>query len=294
MRARGLLDPARRQQLPTLPAPALEVELPEPGDGVGGGVKPREAQLVAGAVTLPADVRDPQRLEQPGPQVVDQRPAAAALHQPGEGVGARLVVGEQRTGLGVGGDPRDGLVGMTAGHRRDVAHLHGAAAWIGDVAVQLGEVAEHRVVQAEQTLVDGERDGGRGEALAEGVQQVGAVGRVGRPPALGHHPAVTQQHEAVRLDLRSRLERGDEGQYAVRVDPLGSGTGQGQRGRGHPATVSALPDLRPVVSAQRPAPTRWTPPPLCLAEYMAASAARSHCSTSPVGSPPGTVSVQGA
>ena len=66
---------------------------------------------------------------------------------------------------------------------------------------------------------DGEADGGRGEALAQRVEQVPLLRVVGRPPALGDDLAVPQQHEAVhRVDVAIR--RVDEGRAGGRRHAL--------------------------------------------------------------------------
>ncbi|VXB73774.1 hypothetical protein FRIGORI9N_410010 [Frigoribacterium sp. 9N] len=259
VRARGLGDPLARQQLHAVPLALLQVQLAEGGDRVGGGVQSAEAELAAGRVALPPDLADAERVEQAWSQVLAQRLARDALHDRAGGEGAGLVVGEDGAGLVVGRREQEapddvdrvdgertgeGLGAVPAGHREHVAHEHRAAARVGDLVVEFGEVAEHGVVEPHQALGHGEPDGRRREALAQRVEQVGAVGRVRSPPALGDDLSVAQQHDAVRLDAGRGLEGVDERGDARRVDVLGGGRAARQRRRSHPPTLCPAPEAR--------------------------------------------------
>ena len=208
---------------------------------------PLKPRFAAGRVLLPGVRVDAERLEQPRPQVLDQALAAEPLHDGGQGVGARLVVGEDRARLPVRRDeqepahrllriqpdrPLERLLGVPAGHRRDVADPHRAAARIGDVGVELREVGEDSGVEIQQALVHREARRGRGEALAQRVEQVHPIRPVRRPPALGDDLPVADDHQAVQLDVGCRVDGVQEGGHARGVDALGAGRTAGELG-GH-------------------------------------------------------------
>jgi hypothetical protein len=110
---------------------------------------------------MPADVPDAERVEQPGSQVAGERHPRIALDDAGQRVRTGLAVGEDRAGLTVGRDeqePADRLFrvahdrlgqhfpGMTGGHRGHVPDLHRAAARVGDVRGEFGEVRDNRII----------------------------------------------------------------------------------------------------------------------------------------------------
>lgn len=89
---------------------------------------------------------------------------------------------------------------------------------VGDLLVEFREEAEDRVVQAQKPFADSETDRCSGETFAEGIEQVHPIGGVRCPPPFREHPAVAQEHDAVRLDVRCGLERFDESGDAAGVD----------------------------------------------------------------------------
>ena len=226
--------------------------------------RPREAEGATRRVLLPAHPADAERREQPGGEVVDQALARLPLHDRGQRVRARLVVREPAARLVLRRDPQetsdqvvrvaaehplDGLGVVSAGHRGDVTDQHRPAALVGDVGVQLREVGQHGPVQIQQTLRHGEPGRGGGEALAERVEQVHPLRRVRRPPALGDHVTVAQQHQAVQLHLGVGVHLVEEGLDPGRVDALGAGRAAGEDGIGHGPSL-----CRPIRRPRPPAP----------------------------------------
>ena len=120
---------------------------------------------------------------------------------------------------------------MPAGHGRHVPDEHRPAAGVGDVAVELGEVGEHVASRSSRPSATANAGGGRGEALAERVEQMRPVRRVRRPPALGDHLAMPHDHQAVRLDAGRRLQRVEERADTSRVHSLRGGCALGQGSR---------------------------------------------------------------
>ena len=59
------------------------------------------------------------------------------------------------------------------------------------------------VIEPEPAFGEGEPDGGRRERLAERVEEVHALGRVGSPPPLDRDVPVADHHEAVHLEVAS-------------------------------------------------------------------------------------------
>jgi len=115
-------------------------------------------------------------------QVCGQGLVGQPLDDRGEGVRARLVVGEHAARLPIGRNeqepayrfdriererPLDGLLQMPAGHRSHVADQHRPTVRVSDLAVELRKVGEHGGVEVEQTFGNGKRRSGRGEALAQ-------------------------------------------------------------------------------------------------------------------------------
>jgi hypothetical protein len=96
--------------------------------------------------------------------------------------------------------------------------LHRAAARVGDVRGELGEVRDDRVVQVEQALGLRERRRRGSEALAERIQQLRPPGAVRCPPPLGHHLPVAHHHEAVQFDVGALVEGVEEAEDRGRID----------------------------------------------------------------------------
>ena len=224
--------------------PPLQMELSEPGDGVGGGEQAGEADLAAGGVAQPGGGADAEGIEEPGTQVVGETLAGAGAGRSRRGctwwagcrrrrcrgrgpVGSGGSRGRVRSPLGGGSAP--GLGEVAAGHRREVPDEHGAAAGIGDVGVEFGKVRQHRGVEVEQALGGGQARGRGGEALAEGVEQVGTLLGVGRPPAVGDDRAVPQDHQAVGRGAGDGLQGVQEGLDALGIDALAGRSAGGQR-----------------------------------------------------------------
>jgi hypothetical protein len=233
---RGRLgDPLLRYQLDAVPPAALQVQLPQLGDVLGAGVQAAEALLPPGRPGLPADMPDTERVEQAGPQILGQRHPGVALDDAGQRVRTGLVIGEDGAWLAVGRDQQEPahrlgrvkgeglarrLPGVTAGHRGDVPDFHRPAARIGDVAGELAEVRDDRVVKVQQALGLRERRGSGGEALAQRVQQLGPLGAVRCPPALCDYVTVAHHHQAVHLHAGMILDRVEEAEDRGRIDLL--------------------------------------------------------------------------
>jgi hypothetical protein len=108
----------------------------------------------------------------------------------------------------------EGVLAVAGRHREQVVDRqleHHRVNVVGDPRRQ--EV-DHTVVQPEPTLRDREADCGRGERLAQGVEQVNAVRGVRRPPPFRGDPAVPEDHQAVHLQptvvqvVENRVDRG--------------------------------------------------------------------------------------
>ncbi len=209
-----------------------------------------ETQFAALAVGQPAEVLDvhPERVQQPGAQVLQQTLAGGALDDRGDRERAGLVVAEQGARFGVRRDPQetphdvagrvgggllDRLLAVTAGHVRDVPDEDAPRPLVGDVGVELGEVRQHGGVEVDEPLGHGEPEGRGREALGQRVEQVRAVGVERRPPALGHDVTVAQDLQAVRFDPGRALEGVDERGEAARVHPLGRRGAAREGPRGH-------------------------------------------------------------
>jgi len=90
-------------------------------------------------------------------------------------------------------------VHMVAGvHAQQVVHLHRrqVAGHVGRGLLR--KELEHGIVHRQQPLVHGQAHGGGGKGLAQRKEHVRALGAIGRPPGLGRHLAVAQQHERVQ------------------------------------------------------------------------------------------------
>ena len=98
----------------------------------------------------------------------------------------------------------EGVLPVTGRHRQQMVDGQLRHRRVDVVRCVVGQQVDDAVVEAEPTLGDGEPDGGRGERLAERVEQVDAVGGVGRPPPLGGHVAVAHDHQAVHLEAAGR------------------------------------------------------------------------------------------
>ena len=118
-----------------------------------------------------------------------------------------------------------------------VAGRHGEAVAEGQPPVAVrhvdprGQVAgreqvEHRLVEREPSLVDEQPDRSGGEGLAQRVDQLDALGGVGRPPSARDDLAVPGDQEAVRV-VTVRLEGVNEGEEAEGIDALGRGRAGG-------------------------------------------------------------------
>jgi hypothetical protein len=271
VRARRLGHPPGRQQPLAVPHAAVQVQLAEPGDRVGGGVQAAETRVAALRKLQPGGLPDTQRIEQPRPQVLRQRLAGQLLHDRGKRVRGRLVIGKDRARIPIRRKQEEtahGLIRVTfdgrapgvgevaAGHRGDVPHQDGTAAGIGDVGRELREVGDHGGIQVQQPLGGGQAGRGAGEALTERVQQMHPGRPVWRPPAGGDQPAMTQDHHAVRFDVRRRLEGIKECPDAARVDALSGGSALPQRLRPH-GTNHNEPGASPIVPRGTTAPGGW-------------------------------------
>src|SRR5262245_59518998 len=111
-------------------------------------------------------------------------------------------------------------LGLMAGrHAQQIAHTHRLEilAWCGRRV--LGEELQYLIVETQLAFCDGQSYGRGCEALTQRKEGVGSIGAVRRPPALSHHMAVPNEHEAIhKFDLRvGRLDEREEGR---RRDPL--------------------------------------------------------------------------
>jgi hypothetical protein len=62
-----------------------------------------------------------------------------------------------------------------------------------------GKKADDLVIEVQEAFCQRKADGGRGEALAGGVERMFEIRRVGIPPAFGDDLAVPEEHEAVKF-----------------------------------------------------------------------------------------------
>ena len=142
------------------------------------------------------------------------------------GAAVRDGVGQELPGRGVV-DPIRELLLMPGRHGQQVTHPHPPQVGAGIRRRILGEELQHLVVQRKASLGNRQPDGGRGEALAQGIELVRRRGLVRPPPSLGHHPAMAHHHHAVeRVQRLSRLDKLQEGPGG---NPLGLRDGTRQR-----------------------------------------------------------------
>ena len=204
---RGLARGGRRhplggQELPALPRAALQVELAEAGDVLGRRVEPEAPERDSLWARVPLRVADAERLEQPRPQVLDERLAGHLLDDGGQHVGRRRVVEEVRPGLVgdrqreeraderhgrlVEGEPGEVVRVVPGRHRQQVPHAHRLQVVARLRRSILGEEGQHLSSRLSFPSAIASPDPGRGEALAEREQHVRVVALVRPPPALGH------------------------------------------------------------------------------------------------------------
>jgi hypothetical protein len=165
-------------------------------------------------VGVPPGRADAERVEEPRTQVVEQRLTGVLLDEGRERHRRRIVVSVPRADGLLGWDAQEAadeaasaslsgrferVVPVPGGHREQVVDGQ-----LGDgrVGVRRGmrrQQVDDPVVEPEPALGHGEADGGRREGLAQRVEQVEAIGGVGRPPALGGNVPVADDHEAVHL-----------------------------------------------------------------------------------------------
>ncbi len=151
------------------------------------------------------------------------------LHDCTKRVRAWLVVGEHRAWRPLGRDEQESADGfarvkllrlldclcfVSTGHGRDVANLHRPAAWIGNVGIQLGEMRQNRIVELQHAFGSRKARGRRSERLAQRVEAMDSISAIWVPPAFCDHMAVTEQHEAVHLNIRSLLQCIEEPEHA--------------------------------------------------------------------------------
>src|SRR5256885_1834428 len=67
----GLFDPGGGNKLVTFPQPLLEIKLPELRNVLSSNVQAEPAEIDAFGIRAPFRIFDAQRLEQPGPQVIN-------------------------------------------------------------------------------------------------------------------------------------------------------------------------------------------------------------------------------
>jgi hypothetical protein len=224
---RGGGDPPVGQDAFAVPLAVVEVQLAEAGDRVEAREDAGETHVVSRDLT-PSQVTGADRVEHPAPEEVDEPFADEILQDARQRQDRRLVVGEQRAGLGVGRDREeapnrivgvgehgveDRFGGVPGCHRGDVADPH-ATNGVGRVVVeQFRQMVADEIVEREQTVCHQQAERGTGERLAQRVDEPAAPTGVRRPVALGDAAAVALDDQPVRLDARVGLdgvqERGD-------------------------------------------------------------------------------------
>ena len=91
------------------------------------------------------------------------------------------------------------FLGVAAGHHQQIPHAAGLQVFAGVLRHLVGEQVHQLILQGEDALLHGKANGGRGQALAERKEDVGRLGVVGGPVALGVDLAVAQEHQPVHL-----------------------------------------------------------------------------------------------
>ena len=108
---------------------------------------------------------------------------------------------------------------MAGGHPEQVADPHRLEVLARLARRVLGEELEDGVAQAQLPIGDRQADGGGGEALAQRVERLRRLGRIGRPPSLHDDLAVADDHHAVH-PLDRLVEGVDELTEVGRRDTL--------------------------------------------------------------------------
>ena len=245
MGGRGLGDPRCRHRLLARPDAALQVHLAKAGDVLELDMEPGAAEVDAARVALPGGVLDPQRVKEAGAKVGEQRLARQLRDDGREHVGGGGVVDKPRAGLPFDREaqkrPRPVGFGIVLGrqvaaapedalrrvllvpriHGQQVPHAHRLQVGAGVGGRVGGEELEHGVVDREPPLGHGQADGSGGKALAQRVHGVRGLRSVGRPPALGGHLPMAQQHKALHCieGVRVLLQCRNERRYCRRGDP---------------------------------------------------------------------------
>jgi hypothetical protein len=116
-----------------------------------------------------------------------------------------------------------GVLMMPGVHGEEMPDGHLLEVVAGVCRSVVREELQHRVVEAQEPFIHCNTDRGGREALAQRVEHVGDIGFIRRPPSLGHHIAVAQEHETLDGIQRVRMlfEGIDEGQNGGRWDSLG-------------------------------------------------------------------------
>ncbi len=108
------VHPGRREQLTALPLALLQIQQAQSCHRLGAQVEPIAAVRHALRARFPLQVVDPERDEQPGPQVVGGLLAGDLLHDGGQHVAGRRVVEEEGARLVIEWRREEGLASPRA------------------------------------------------------------------------------------------------------------------------------------------------------------------------------------
>ena len=238
---RCCLDPPPWHKLLPLPRALLQKELPKARNRLGREMEAGEAEVDTLRIFLPVSLLNAKRVEQTRSQVVDQLLARYVLEDGREHKGGDVVVGKDRARRLLrrrGKKARDPVVAalryaiqrvlhVAGRHGEQVVDAHRLEVFAYVRRHLIRKERAHGIVHGEPTFLDGQANRRRRKALAQRVEQVNALGAVGRPPALGDHVAVAQEHEAVEFDLLLVGGLEEVGNGGGR-DTLGCGRAAGQ------------------------------------------------------------------
>ena len=187
-------------------------------------------QVAPEPIPLPTCHVHAERVEEPRPEIVHEALPGDQLHSRTCGVRRTVVVDEPATGFLfrlVVEERHDRIrpgrlwqrvPAMPGRHRQRPMKCQVSRPFAGALCL-CREQCGQSVVQRQPALAHCQPDRGRGEALAQRVQQLNAVAVIRRPPALRDDSAVSQHHQAVRFEGLF-LQPIDQGQEGSRRDAL--------------------------------------------------------------------------
>ena len=208
------VNPFSRNELPSIPIASPQTQFAEFRDVFRPQIQPPAACRNAGGACLPHGPHDAQRLEKARHEIIHEIQAGLAGDQRRQHVGTQTVVDERRARL-VGDllfeerllpvlhafDHHLRRVAhlLAAGHRQQMADGHLLQMVADDSGHLIREQIRHMVIQSEQPFGNGQADGRRREALAQGEKLVRQL-RVVRPPVVFVDDlSMAQHHETVHL-----------------------------------------------------------------------------------------------